>query len=328
MIYDCFTFFNELDLLEIRLNVLNPVVDRFVLVEAPYTETGVEKPLYFEENKERFAKFKDKIIHITATFPPKELINHGTDRFGNSWCYETWQRAEIGRGLDGCGDDDVVIVSDLDEIPRPEAVVKASRMRGIVALEMRNYWYYLDFLSSERICRNIRFVRKGDMAGALAAKDVPEGIRSRVPDDFWKIPSAAKLRHVQPDAVIGNAAFHFTSLGGADRVCKKVSSICEQNFGAAKLSKEEVARRIVEGIDVHGRGMIAYPVMSLRGYPKYIREHAKDYPHLFHPGPCAKKWKLRIRYFVFRMLAIMAYPVRAVLGHARIIKIVKGWIAG
>ena len=57
MIYDCFTFFNELDLLEIRLNVLRDVVDRFVLVEAGETHTGKRKPLYFRENAARFAAF-------------------------------------------------------------------------------------------------------------------------------------------------------------------------------------------------------------------------------------------------------------------------------
>ena len=63
MIYDCFTFFNELDLLEIRLNILNDYVDKFVLVEATRTQNNKEKKLYYEENKERFAKFKDKVIH-------------------------------------------------------------------------------------------------------------------------------------------------------------------------------------------------------------------------------------------------------------------------
>ena len=64
MIYDCFPFFNELDLLEIRLNELSGVVDRFVLSEAELTHNGDRKPLYFNEHKDRFAKFADKIIHI------------------------------------------------------------------------------------------------------------------------------------------------------------------------------------------------------------------------------------------------------------------------
>lgn len=53
MIYDCFTFFNELNLLEIRLNILNDVVDKFVLVEATKTFSGKDKPLYYEQNKKK-----------------------------------------------------------------------------------------------------------------------------------------------------------------------------------------------------------------------------------------------------------------------------------
>ena len=63
MIYDCFTFFNELDLLEIRLNILDEHVDYFVLAECTETFSGIEKPLYYEENKERFSKWSHKIIH-------------------------------------------------------------------------------------------------------------------------------------------------------------------------------------------------------------------------------------------------------------------------
>ncbi|HZX73462.1 MAG TPA: hypothetical protein VFE57_03515, partial [Cyclobacteriaceae bacterium] len=64
MVVDCFTFFNELDLLEIRLNILNETVDRFVLVEATRTFQNNPKPLYFNENKKRFEAFLPKITHI------------------------------------------------------------------------------------------------------------------------------------------------------------------------------------------------------------------------------------------------------------------------
>lgn len=63
MVIDCFTFFNELDILEIRLNILDPYVDEFILTESIQTFSGLPKPLYYEENKERFAKWSHKIIH-------------------------------------------------------------------------------------------------------------------------------------------------------------------------------------------------------------------------------------------------------------------------
>ena len=69
MIFDCFTFFNELDILEIRLNEMAPMVDRFVLVEARKTFQGADKPLYFDQNKARFTPFLDKIEHVIVDFP-------------------------------------------------------------------------------------------------------------------------------------------------------------------------------------------------------------------------------------------------------------------
>jgi beta-1,4-mannosyl-glycoprotein beta-1,4-N-acetylglucosaminyltransferase len=75
MIFDCFIFFNEFELLEIRLNELNDVVDKFVLVEATKTHQGKDKPLYFEENKKRFSDFSNKMIHIAVSDYPKRA-NH------------------------------------------------------------------------------------------------------------------------------------------------------------------------------------------------------------------------------------------------------------
>src|SRR5690349_24880068 len=118
MTYDCFTFFNELDLLEIRLNVLNPVVDKFVLVESTRTFQNKPKPLYFQQNATRFSAFKDKIIHIVVD----QFPDFGDWTEANSWTLEHHQRNSINRGLTRCTRDDVVIISDLDEIPRPETI--------------------------------------------------------------------------------------------------------------------------------------------------------------------------------------------------------------
>ena len=121
MIYDCFSFFNELDILEIRLNTLNEVVDKFVLVEAPWTFTGNPKPLYFEENKERFKLFLDKIIHIVADQPP---VSPTVTERENAWIRESHQRNSINAGLNNAKNNDLIIISDLDEIPNPQIIKK------------------------------------------------------------------------------------------------------------------------------------------------------------------------------------------------------------
>lgn len=123
MVYDCFQFFNELDILKIRLNVLDSVVDRFVISEATETFSGLKKPLYYEENKEMFAAFADKIIHVVVDDTPKG------DRWGTHE-RDTFQKNAVTRGLRDCTDEDIVIFSDLDEIPNPDKIREICRISG------------------------------------------------------------------------------------------------------------------------------------------------------------------------------------------------------
>jgi len=111
---DAFLFNTELDLLEMRLNILDPVMDKFIIVESTVEFSGRPKPLYFGDNKERFAAWKDKIKHVIISDTP----DSGQSRRPR----EYFQHDAILRGLRGCRTNDLVFMSDLDEIPDPEAV--------------------------------------------------------------------------------------------------------------------------------------------------------------------------------------------------------------
>lgn len=119
-VFDAFLFSDELDMLELRLAILDPVVDRFVVVESTVTFSGLEKPLAFADNRERFAAWRDKITHVVVRDTP----DTGSWRWGR----ERFQRDQLLRGLDDCRCDDLVLVSDVDEIPDPDAV--GMRLRG------------------------------------------------------------------------------------------------------------------------------------------------------------------------------------------------------
>src|SRR5690349_4215228 len=123
-IIDAFTFFNELDILEIRLTELYPVVDQFILVEATRTHKGDPKPLYYAENRHRFVNWNDKILHVVDGELP------GGDTQAAIWRREISQRQSIVRGLRDAPDDAIVMISDLDEIPRREMV---ERLRDAAA---------------------------------------------------------------------------------------------------------------------------------------------------------------------------------------------------
>lgn len=111
-VYDCFTFFNELDVLEIRLKELYNVVDRFVIAEADVTHSGNKKEYILEQNIERYRDYTDKILYLKVTGMP----NNG------SWARENYQRDCLTNGVQDAGSDDIIIVSDIDEIPRAKAI--------------------------------------------------------------------------------------------------------------------------------------------------------------------------------------------------------------
>ena len=137
MLIDGFMFNNEVDMLEYRLTVLDDVVDYFVLVEAKRTQRGNEKPLYYNENKERYSKWSHKIIHIIA-----DLY---TDI---AWHNEHTQRRAIDRGIQQLKpkNDDLLVITDLDEIPNPNYLrwLKTQNIDKMIILEMDYYNFNIE----------------------------------------------------------------------------------------------------------------------------------------------------------------------------------------
>jgi beta-1,4-mannosyl-glycoprotein beta-1,4-N-acetylglucosaminyltransferase len=139
-IVDCFIFYNELDLLKYRLHLLNEVVDYFVLVESTHTFVGKEKQLYYQENQHLFEAFHHKIIHVVVNDLPRRPPMKYTD----VWDNEIFQRNAMARGIPPLEDSDLLLFSDVDEIPDPRTLqtVKEGPLR-IHSLQMDMYYYNL-----------------------------------------------------------------------------------------------------------------------------------------------------------------------------------------
>lgn len=134
-VYDCFTFFNEFELLELRLKSLYDVVDYFVLIEADKTQINQPKPFYFDENKERFAEFLPKIRNLKIQM---EVPYKGT----GDWSIENAQRNSILYGLQDAAPDDLIFISDLDEIWAPDILQRINNRQvsllGIYTPPLKN----------------------------------------------------------------------------------------------------------------------------------------------------------------------------------------------
>lgn len=138
-IYDCFIFNDELDLLELRLEYLYNEVDYFVLVESSRTLSGLNKPLNFKLNEDRFKKYSQKIMYLEA--PKMEGME--------AWSYEFFQRNYIKQALLNCNDEDIVFVSDVDEIINVKEILKKYSFKKPAVIELPVCYYYFNLVSED-----------------------------------------------------------------------------------------------------------------------------------------------------------------------------------
>jgi hypothetical protein len=178
MIVDCFPFFRELDLLELRLRTLDAVVDRFVLAEAMTTHTGAPKPLYYAENRERFARWNDRIVHFVDRGAP----------VSEAWLNEWRQRDLLAEGLAGLAPEDLVVMSDVDEIPTPESLRVRPAPGELLVFEQELSYYAANFRHRDR-CFGSRAFRAGDFGrwGTMHAIRTVTDAGTRVPNAGWHL---------------------------------------------------------------------------------------------------------------------------------------------
>lgn len=210
-VYDCFLFFNELELLEIRLHEMNEFVDHFVLVESTETFRGNPKPLYFSDNQDLFAKYKDKIIHVV-------IDNHYAT--GNPWDRESYQRNQIARGLGDCHADDIVLVSDLDEIIR-----RSDGQRLIQPLVLR---------TSDAVTAVLRFSRWQLNRLAPEFGSLWNGTVATTFAHFKRMGAQGLRDRKDYFPQVWHAGWHFTNMGGVKRVIPKIESTSHSEVDIAE----------------------------------------------------------------------------------------------
>ena len=280
-VYDVFTFFNELDLLEMRLNILDPYVDHFVIVEATETFSGKPKPLVYEKNKERFRRWHHKIIHHVTRDVPKgreeleqrlrdskglsdidrkvidEVLSHSTTGpHGVDWTKEFYQKESLKKPLAGLADDDICVVSDVDEIWDPSARIDYSK-DCIFKLRQKMYAYYLNNRSSEPWVQPI----------VTKYKNISDACLN-------ELRSEKKTRCVY----VRNGGWHFTNMGGADQIRRKIESYGHREFDTAEI-KSKIEKMMSENKDFIGRKFRFWVDES--DLPQYILDNKEKYKEYF-----------------------------------------------
>ena len=274
-IYDCFTFFNEFDLLELRLKELYDHVDHFVLVEGNTTFTNIEKPYYFEENQQRFAPYLDKIIHVRAQMP----------KHADAWANETFQRNSINDGIVDANEDDIVIISDIDEIPRPSVVDSMREDADVKIWGLRTPLFYFKFnhmlVTGSVYTTWIMAGRAGVMMPA---------------DDFRRQRFALNgfpLNH-NADGIrlVEHAGWHFSYLGDAEFVATKIRS-----FSHTETNRPDVIDNIdLERSIADGNGLGPSPAERFVGitlddyFPQTVVRNPEQYTKYISTNTTNSAW--------------------------------------
>lgn len=291
-VYDCFTFFEELELLEIRLNVLDEVVDHFVIVEATRTFSNRPKPLHYAENKDRFSAFSSKIIHVVVDDYPE---------FETAWTYENHQRNCIERGLTQCRDDDVIMISDIDEIPRPELVLRYKDDPGIKVFEQWTYVYYLNALSiREPIQWGTKMLSYRDFRHAL------DDVHNYGACNIKKLnqgTTANKIRTYTGARRILQGGWHFTFLGGIEAIRTKIQAYSHQERNYAQYTDpRRVEQRMERAFKSHR--LVGFELDDR--FPAYLVKNRERYAHLLGPVTPEKTARRALKY-----AKLMAFRDRA-----------------
>jgi hypothetical protein len=261
-IIDNFLFCNEYDILELRLKVMGDKVDQFNIVECNKTFTGIYKGFNLEKQLDRFAPWMNKINYIKVTDPP----------IGTPWSVEDWQRDQYARGWKNISDQDVMLISDCDEIIRPEAIdfIKNTKY-NFYGLYMPAFYFKFNYLDTKpnwhykvwaRAFRNFR----GATPGRLKYLNEHDLIGC----------TTIRLHH---------AGWHFGWLGDDEFVKKKIASFSHTEINRPDvINNVNIEQHIKEGRDHFRPENVTWTAVDLDDYfPKEILENKEKYADYILP---------------------------------------------
>lgn len=238
MLYDCFVFHNEFDLLEIRLREMAASVDRFVLVEADQTQRGSPKPYYFDENRDRFAPWADKIIDLQVRFPEELPAALGVykNRRQKDWERENYQRNCIAQALENCKPEDLVLLSDVDEIVRAPVLADVLARRvfknRLLVFEQSLHKHHLDrivpgktWLLGSRMIERKYLTTPQQLRRTKARMTKKSYIPDFAAQPFLRVRNNNLSGISKPVKIIPDAGWHFSSMGGLEAFRTKLESV-------------------------------------------------------------------------------------------------------
>jgi len=259
-IFDCCIYLDEDFLLDLRFNILNDFVDYFVIVESNRTWQNNKKNFNF--NIKNFEKFSHKIIYIKVEDMPEGE---------NPWLRENFQRNCITRGLLTANNEDLIIISDADEIPKPEKIINFDLKKKYGVFEQKQFYYKLNlFNESNPVWRGSKACIKKYLKSPQWLRELK--IKKR---PFWR------LDKINLNYTIENGGWHFCNLKTPDQLLFKYKNLCEykdnyaffNSINEKFLNTQNIEQNIKNQKDIIGRNDVFKRQDIDNSYPKYILDN-------------------------------------------------------
>jgi len=283
-------FFDEEMLLDLRLNILNKYVDKFVITEATYMHSGKSKKLTFDINK--FSKFKDKIIYNVVDKQPStlELINKvdsneikGSKLINNSLKRENYQR-EMGKvTLDMAEDEDLILINDIDEIPNLDKINFNNINKKLIIFKQKIFCYKFNLQYENLIWHGSKACRKKNFISPQWLRNVRH---RKYP--FWRFDIVFSNKKYNNIHYVENGGWHFTNMKSPEDLEKKfLNFLHHQDFESSGLKLEDIKEKVKNkkilydlGIDQRGykwSGKKSLTKINLSEMPDYLSNNHEKY---------------------------------------------------
>jgi beta-1,4-mannosyl-glycoprotein beta-1,4-N-acetylglucosaminyltransferase len=242
-IFDCFMYFDEEVVLDLRLNTLDRYIDYFVIVESTFTHRGDKRNLKF--NHKKFEKFKDKIIYLTFDKEPDGIeVVYENDNEGeksrkyilNAAKRENGQRNHIANGLYKASFEDLILISDVDEIPNLEEIKLENLKEKILMFQQDMFYYKFDLKLPNMVWSGTKGCRKKDLLSPQWLRNIKDKKYSLFRLDI--IFSKIKYNSIK---FIKNGGWHFSNIKSPEEIEHKLKSyLHHREFDEEPLSSDQI----------------------------------------------------------------------------------------
>ncbi len=289
-VFDCFMYFNEDVVLELRLNYLNKFVDHFVIIESTFNHRGQKKDLNFDINK--FSKFKKKIRYFVLDKQPPDLEKINDDDsedekskkyIPNGYKRDHFQRNYISNGISDADQNDVIIISDIDEIPNLEKIDLSKIRNDLILFNQKMCYYKFNLYQKNYIWTGSRACKKRNLLSPQWIRDVKPRKYSK-----WRLDTYFSKYKYSNVILVEDGGWHFSYLNTPDLIEQKLKSYTHhREYDLNPLGIENIEDRIKNRISVYNLSSdkrenqfakgVKLDIMNNKDLPSFIYQNLNKY---------------------------------------------------